>query len=86
MTAQSRPGASLRETAQRLGDEAIQLAEALIAHWLGMEIPEAKPAPAPRPIRSARSAAGAKRDSRHAPGGKRAVVQGGKIKKPPVKG
>lgn len=32
MTAQSRPGASLRETAQRLGDEAIQLAEALIAH------------------------------------------------------
>lgn len=32
MTTQSQPAASLRETAQRLGDEAIQLAEALIAH------------------------------------------------------
>ncbi len=69
-----------------LKKQGVAEAEALIARWLGMEIPEAKPAPAPRPIRSARSAAGAKRDSRHAPGGKRAVVQGGKIKKPPVKG
>lgn len=68
-------------------------AEVVLAGWLDMEVPAAKPAPAPRPIRSAKSAAGAKKNRTHAPGSKTAVVAGNKskkagaeIKKPPVKG